>query len=524
MAAAIIFSMLLPFGNAFASTLVKPSSNGCGYNVGHMWSSCSNNLTNGNYSDYNIISYANGDTDTFWYKYNNPIDISSFKVFISAGFESEPYIVEMRNSKGTILYTSSTLKGNTDISVDVKGVTFIGIENKSSGSLRVNEFEVYEGSATPDFNYEELTNLNMNATNNSVSLSWDIPIDNEHFTGTKIYRNGVSLGSVNSVTKAFEDNDVLPGLSYEYKVSAVYSDGTETTGIKKTVTTPKLDSDGDGIPDDEDPYPDDPTNTPPPPLDSDGDGIPDDEDEFPNDPNNKPIIVGEEFEKQPNGDYLVKWSAPTTGTVKIIIAGEEYAAAQASDKQYLIPASDVKYTRFGDPDVSLRPVSENGTIGDSVENPKFLLNIPFTTKDIVEAGNALVWYVAPFLLLALAFLLVPKLRKLVFSSFYKRKEEKIKEQETNRRFAADEKIKQEKTISPFSEKERPLKDRYIPPITSRTPRGGDRAFKMSRVPRGSERDFKTPRTPRTPRESTREPRMPRESFRPFREPRERRRD
>lgn len=54
--------------------------------------------------------------------------------------------------------------------------------------------------------------------------------------------------------------------------------------------TPVVDTDGDGIPDDSDPCPADPTNTcnepPPPPADSDGDGIPDSEDECPNDPTN----------------------------------------------------------------------------------------------------------------------------------------------------------------------------------------------------------------------------------------------
>ncbi|PZP59144.1 MAG: hypothetical protein DI597_16950 [Pseudoxanthomonas spadix] len=45
---------------------------------------------------------------------------------------------------------------------------------------------------------------------------------------------------------------------------------------------PKVDSDGDGVPDDEDAFPNDPTET----KDSDGDGIGDNADTAPNDPNN----------------------------------------------------------------------------------------------------------------------------------------------------------------------------------------------------------------------------------------------
>lgn len=49
---------------------------------------------------------------------------------------------------------------------------------------------------------------------------------------------------------------------------------------------PPADRDADGIPDDQDECPDDPTNTCNLPPDADGDGIPDDQDECPNDPGN----------------------------------------------------------------------------------------------------------------------------------------------------------------------------------------------------------------------------------------------
>jgi len=56
------------------------------------------------------------------------------------------------------------------------------------------------------------------------------------------------------------------------------------------------DRDGDGIKDSDDPYPDDPTNTPPPPADRDGDGIPDKDDIYPDDPTNTPQDDGSWWE------------------------------------------------------------------------------------------------------------------------------------------------------------------------------------------------------------------------------------
>jgi hypothetical protein len=72
-----------------------------------------------------------------------------------------------------------------------------------------------------------------------------------------------------------------------YTMLEMYLNGDE---VVDPPPPPPSDRDGDGIPDDEDECPDDPTNTcndpPPPPPDSDGDGIPDDEDECPHDPTN----------------------------------------------------------------------------------------------------------------------------------------------------------------------------------------------------------------------------------------------
>ena len=97
-------------------------------------------------------------------------------------------------------------------------------------------------------------------------------------------------------------NVIIPG---NYWLFAVNANGTPSIGQTVQVARnadPDLDSDGDGVPDSEDAFPNDPNET----TDSDGDGVGDNGDAFPNDPNETQDTdndgVGDNADPTPYGD------------------------------------------------------------------------------------------------------------------------------------------------------------------------------------------------------------------------------
>lgn len=260
-------------------------------------------------------------------------------------------------------FEDSSIQADTNYTYTIKAVYSDGTEtNGISLSLKTKPIPII---------FEEIKNLQGVANYKSVNLTWENPVGNIYFSKVNVYREGLLVGSTEGTS--FEDTNAKEGTEYRYLIKAVYTDGKESIGSTIILKT-KID-------------------------------VP-------------PKIEGGGFEGQPNGDYLVKWDEPTTGKIIIYVGGGRYAEVEAAAKEFLIPGADVKYTPFGDPDVKLQPVSESGKTGEIEEAPKPQQPTnPLSTKDLVETGNGLLWYVAPLLLLALSFLLVPKLRALIVNSF-----------------------------------------------------------------------------------------------------------
>jgi hypothetical protein len=208
------------------------------------------------------------------------------------------------------------------------------------------------------------------------------------------------------------------------------------------------DADGDGIPDSEDEYPDDPTNTPPP--DSDGDGIPNNEDEFPDDPENKlPEVSNLEIKTSP-GRVDLTWNNPEQYFEKAIIYRKtnnvETAAFSISDlnpfkpmvvsaAEKFTPIFETNGTKFSDLTVEegktysykvtnyYNGMESDGVIVsmDTPVEPPLVdtgeAKIPFGVKELISSGSGLLGLIGGFVLLALAFVFVPKVIKLIRQSF-----------------------------------------------------------------------------------------------------------
>ena len=142
----------------------------------------------------------------------------------------------------------------------------------------------------------------------------------------------------------------------------------------KEVLNPTHDKDGDGIPDDEDAFPNDPTEW----RDSDGDGIGDNAD---NDDDNDGILDGQDYlpyndaaveveiHKIRVKDYLV----PTKQTAKI------YAKIYIDDVMYLLPSDGVEEVPIDEDKILNWTVKQN--IEDNIGH--HTIKIEFYYKDVL---------------------------------------------------------------------------------------------------------------------------------------------
>ena len=240
---------------------------------------------------------------------------------------------------------------------------------------------------------QEVTNLKANAKYDQVELNWNLPNANG-FKNVVIYRkkNDENLFArffKSEETPLFETNGtqfkdltVEADTSYTYRVSSVYE--AETQGVSVNVRTPKVSASGGDITKDE------------------------------------------------NEDYVITWTKPTTGKIKVMVGGKQYAIVPASDKKIVIPKDKMVFDLIGNPDVQLIPIDEDGNegipskpggngtgngggIGDIVGGGE--VGKIVNPENALKGGLGLLGVIGGFVLLALSFLVVPRLVKLIRNSF-----------------------------------------------------------------------------------------------------------
>lgn len=144
---------------------------------------------------------------------------------------------------------------------------------------------------------------------------------------------------------------------------------------------------------------------------------------------------GSELDEETN-EYVITWDKPTTGQIKVMIAGVQYQIVPAANKETRIPAASMKFDLLGRPDVQLIPIDESGNeglpsspgggssggggglgnvIGGATVND--ILNAP----NLLLAGVGLLSVIGGFILLGLAFLIVPKLVATIVNAYHARR-------------------------------------------------------------------------------------------------------
>jgi hypothetical protein len=234
--------------------------------------------------------------------------------------------------------------------------------------------------------------VNVSTTHNRVNLSWNLP-DQEGLKHVNIYREKIKkeLGFFESIfslsgtkvyaagsNKIFETNGtyfndltVVPDSEYEYILTTQIDDGRESEGVTIVAETK------------EEPV---------------------------------PVIKEPGSTVNPSGDYVVTWSEPTKGKVKVLLDGTNYKTVDASLKQLIIPKSDMKYNILGEPKIALIPVGEYGTEGSKT----FLnggvvssLKLPFDVNDLLKTIMGIIGLFGPFILLTLVIYYFKPIKNLI---------------------------------------------------------------------------------------------------------------
>ncbi len=249
----------------------------------------------------------------------------------------------------------------------------------------------------------EVKELTATATSKDINLTWKMP-DYKGLDVARIYRQKEDVGMFKRLFMAssnyepifetngttFKDLTVKADTEYTYKVTTVDTKGNETDGKTVKVRTKKMTVSGGGA------------------------------------------------EKDENGDYVITWTSPTTGKIKVLVGGKEYAIVSASDKKIVIPKDKMAFDILGNPDVQLVPIDEDGNeglpskpgagegtgngggIGDIVGGSD--LADLLSPSNLLKAGMGLVALVGAILLLRMAFVLAPKLIRLIRNALKKEKD------------------------------------------------------------------------------------------------------
>lgn len=499
------------------------------------------------------IKSLGGDLSWAFYGENNN-KLANYSIAAGAGWTS---------------HYSSHLSGFKDVKISK-----IEIRNPSGNRTNIAELQLFVVN-------NDITNLELTPKKNTVELNFDLPVYKENYVGSNVYRDGVFIKNLDKTQTSYIDENLEFFTSYEYKVTALFNE-IETTGLTKSIKTEKrkeslflknidvkvtynrVDLSWE-LPINEDlrniniyrdvvdeqvsaastkifetngTYFNDLTVKPETKYkytfsisDVNGNetGYTDIEVETPAEP--KPILRDPAIEENENGDYVFSWSEPTSGMVRIIVGGNEYQTVPAANSRITIPKNEMRYTPIGDPDVQAVPISESGLEGDISQPPSNLTNIelPFRISDLLVTSSGLLWWIAPFVLLSLSFLIVPKLRNLIANAVRgKRGEKELTETERRTKSESPEKekieslqmekepreskkdrvekqrkklrsvrVRERQTKEPKDRRERALKEPKISISRgTRQPRQLSNRTREAREGRQSERAQRMPREPR----------------------------
>ena len=201
--------------------------------------------------DYKKIStYQTPITSSTWYSDDNEIGATDAHWEVTFAPTTNGYGVTEGGSSGSPLFSQEkliigTLTGGSATCDDPNGLTLYGklydhwdkYTTADTGRIDVWLDPLQKGVTTLSGRFQEgrkpaPTNLNLIYHNQTVELTWTAPVSSEAPTKYLVYKNNTSFGDTENLS--YEDNAPQTG-SQIYSVSAMYSDGSESEAVSKSI-------------------------------------------------------------------------------------------------------------------------------------------------------------------------------------------------------------------------------------------------------------------------------------------------
>lgn len=391
---------LIPLSNVFASTY--------DYHEGLLDDSeniADTNLPSGAYD--NDLNTGTGTVyKKSWYvEFVNPVDIIAY--FIEGQGGDGTWRLYFWDGTEKVLNDFRTENGYHEFNEVFKGVEKIEVEhggNSYNGLQEVDFFSAPTDDLTPP---GEVSNLSINEGYNSLDLSWSNPSDDD-FSGVNIYQGDVLIKEKLKDNQSYKISDLEENTNYQFKITTVDIFGNESEG--QTIEGTTLEKE------------------------------PETADEVPE-------VENLEIEATPERVDL-SWDNPpkhfgkatiyrkTTGTVTSFNINDlnPFAAQTVYASEDYEPLFETNGTEFADLSVNANEeyeykvtntysgIESNGvTVQTTIPEPPLVdtsdMTLPFGVGELIKSGNGLLLLIGGFVLLALAFIFVPKVIAAIRQSF-----------------------------------------------------------------------------------------------------------
>jgi hypothetical protein len=234
----IVLALLIfiPFNtvSAYVNGLLDGKALTYGINVTDVKGTTVNATDNNTSTFWELDNSFTSTNDYLYYTFSSPVNLTSYRLNSTGG----TVWIRAYDSVGTQIYSTSTpVTSGVETNFSVNNVSKITIHNSAQEKTKVYEFDVFKPMPIEK---TEITNLTVNSINmTSAVVNWNNPTGYSGVTynGAKIYLNGILKASSNATNTSYNLSGLTLDTSYTIKVTATYSDGTETTGLEKTFKT-----------------------------------------------------------------------------------------------------------------------------------------------------------------------------------------------------------------------------------------------------------------------------------------------